>query len=199
MTKKSMFFPNIAASPEPLTTAQKFKLFVNESISPSVLLTAGISAGFGQATNSPAGYGQGAEGYGKRYGSSLARGASSSFFGTFVLASALHQDPRFFPRSHPTFWNTLGYSAKCLVITRSDSGRQVFNTSGLMGPLLGESLANAYMPAAEQTAGRTFTRYAGDLGWRFAGNVFKEYWPTIFKSMGLNQLKIIPPPSTGTH
>jgi hypothetical protein len=85
------------------------------------------------------------------------------------------------------------------MITRNDSGKPVFNSSGLLGPLASESLANLYLPRSEQTTGKTVTRFASDLGWRVAGNMFKNYWPTFFHNMGLNRLKVIPDPGTSSH
>ena len=41
-TNGSFVFPDIATSPGPLTTAGKFKLFVNQSISPPYILESGI-------------------------------------------------------------------------------------------------------------------------------------------------------------
>jgi hypothetical protein len=196
MTKRSLFFPDIAASPHPLSTGGKFELFANESISPEPILISGISAGFEQWRDTPPGYGQGAEGYGKRFGASMATNASSNFFGTFLAASILRQDPRFFPQSHPTFWGSVTYSARRLFVTRSDSGRDVFNASGLIGPLAGETLANTYLPKTEQTGAKTGERYGIDLAWKFAGNMFKNYWPTIFRDMGLNHLGVIPKPAS---
>ncbi len=198
MTKRSLFFPDIAASPYPLSTGRKFELFANEAISPETILISAFGSGFEQWRDIPPGYGQGAEGYGKRFGASMATNASSSFFGTFLGASVLHQDPRFFPQIHPTFWGSVKYSARRLVVTRSDSGNDVFNASGLIGPLAGETLANTYLPKTEQTGAKTGERYGFDLAWKFAGNMFKNYWPTIFRDMGLNHLGVIPKPaSTG--
>jgi len=194
MTKRSLFFPDIATSPHPLSVGGKFELFVNESISPETILVSGVSAGFEQWRDVPPGYRQGAEGYGKRFGAYMATNASSSFFGTFVGASVLHQDPRFFPQTHPTLWGSVAYSARRLFVTRSDSGRAVFNASGLIGPLAGETLANTYLPKTEQTGAKTGERYGIDLAWKFAGNMFKNYWPTIFRDLGLNHLGVIPAP-----
>lgn len=198
ITKRSLFFPDIATSPGSISTWQKFQLFGNQAISPETLLTSGISALYSQARGEPHADGGGFEGYGRRFGASMARGASNNFFGTFVLGSALHQDPRFFPRSNPRFWSSIRYAARRLVITRDDSGNEVANTSGLLGPALGESLANVYLPTSEQTAGKTFQRYGYDLAWRFAGNVFREYWPTLFKGLGLQRLKVLPSPQAIT-
>ena len=194
VTSRSIFFPDIATSPGPLSTGGKFKLFVDQSISPAYLLGAALSAAKNQATNSPSAPGQGWDAYGTRYGYAMARASSQSFFSTFVFASLLRQDPRFFPQSHPSFFRALKYSAVRMVVTRNDKGNDTFNSSGLLGPLAAEALANAYYPVHEQTGARTMERYASDLGWRFAGNMFKEYWPTVFRSMHLQSLKVVPNP-----
>lgn len=192
ISNRSLVFPDIATSPGPLSSGGKFKLFVNQSISPPYLIAAGISAAYSQARDVPSNYGQGWEAYGGRYGASMARASSNSFFSTFVFASIFHHDPRFFPQSRPTFWGSLKYSAQRLVISRNDAGEEVVNVSGLLGPLAAEGLANAYLPASEQTAAKTFQRYGTDTAWKFASNMFKNYWPTIFHRLQLNRLKVIP-------
>jgi hypothetical protein len=194
LTKRSLFFPDIAASPNPLSVFGKFELFANQGISPETFLISATGAGFEQWRNSPSAYGQGAKGYGKRFGSYMATNASSNFFGTFVAASVLRQDPRFFPQGHPSLWGSVKYSARRLVVTRTDSGHEVFNASGLIGPLAGETLANDYLPRSEQTGAKTGERYGIDLAWKFAGYMFKNYWPTIFRGLGLNRLGVLPRP-----
>jgi len=92
LDRKSIVFPDIAANTNPLSSGQKFELFVDNSISVHTILWSALGSSVGQAENSPTGFGQGWDAYGKRVGSSMARQASSQFFGTFVLASALHQD-----------------------------------------------------------------------------------------------------------
>jgi len=193
-TSRSIFFPDIATSPPPISAGGKFKIFVNQSISPAYLLASGMSAAVNQATNTPSATGQGWDAYGTRYGYSIARASSQSFFGTFVFASLFRQDPRFFPESHPGFLHAVKYSAMRVVVTKTDKGNDTFNSSGLLGPLAAEALANVYYPVSEQTGARTMERYGSDLVWKFAGNMFKEYWPTIFRSMHLQSLKVLPNP-----
>jgi len=196
MSNRSIVFPDIATSAGPMTPGRKFKLFIDESISPAYIVVSSIDAGIGQARDIPKGYGQGWDAYGNRFGAVMARASSNSFFGTFVFASGLRQDPRFFPQSHPTFWGSVKYSAKRLLVTRTDSGRETVNSSGLLGPLAAETLANVYLPKAEQTGAKTAERFGTDLAWKFAGNMFKNYWPTFFRDMGLNRLRVIPDPGS---
>jgi hypothetical protein len=194
VTSRSIVFPDIATNPRPLSPGGKFKIFVNQAISPAYVLGSGVSAAFNQANNSPSSTGQGWEAYGTRVGYSMGRASSTSFFGTFVFASILRQDPRFFPESHPGFFRAIKYSAERIVVTRNDKGNDVFNSSGLLGPLAAEALSNSYLPRSEQTGARTMERYGSDLAWRFAANIFKEYWPTIFRDMHLQ--KVMPDPGS---
>jgi hypothetical protein len=184
LDRKSVVFPDIAASTEALTTQQKFKLFIDNSISVHTIMGAATGAAISQAAGSPTGHGQGWEAYGKRFGSSMARQASSEFFGTFILASALHQDPRFFPEVNPRFGQSVKYSVKRLFVTRNDAGQEVANVSGLLGPLLDEGLANVYWPDRNRTVGDTLLRYGLDLVTRVGGNMLREYWPKVHRKLG---------------
>jgi hypothetical protein len=197
VTSRSIVFPDIATNPLPLSAGGKFKIFVNQGISPAYILGSGVSAAVNQANDSPSATGQGWDAYGTRFGYSMARASSTSFFGTFVFASMLHQDPRFFPESHPRILHAIKYSAVRIVVTRNDKGNDVFNSSGLLGPLAAEALSNSYLPRSEQTGARTMERYGSDLAWRFAANIFKEYWPTIFRDMHLQ--KVMPSPGEASR
>lgn len=188
LQKKSLFFPNIATSKKPLTSEQKFKLFVDNSISGSAFLGSLAGAGLGQAFNSPEGYGQGGEGYAKRFGASMARNASNQFFGTWLLASALHQDPRFFVKPTSDIRVAVRWAIVRTFVTRDDrTGKGVTNWSGLLGPLAGEALANTYMPPDAQTVGKTFERYGTDIGVQAGANILRQYWPTLMKDLHLTR------------
>jgi hypothetical protein len=188
LTKKSIFFPNMATSVGALSTKQKFELFADESVAPSRFLSSAAGAGIGQAQNSLAGYGQGAEGYGKRFASSMATAASTNFFGTFVIAGVSHRDPRYFVTLHPGVRYRIGYALSRIVVSRTDDGRNAANWPGMLGPLLAESLANSYLPVKEQTAGRTFQRYGIRIGLNTASNALRQYWPTIFRRLGVTKI-----------
>jgi len=144
-------------------------------------------AGIGQARNSLPGYGQGMGGYGKRFGSSMATGAANNFFGTFLVSSLLHRDPRYFVTLHGGAGHRIGYALSRIVVARTDDGKDAANWAGILGPLLAESLANSYLPAKEQTAGGTFQRFGWRIGLNAASNALREYWPTIFRSLRITK------------
>jgi hypothetical protein len=186
--RRSIFFPDLATSPGPLRAKQKLELFADKSIAPSRLLSSALGAAAGQARDSFPGYGQGMSGYGKRLGASMATGASTEFFGTFLFSALLHRDPRYFVLLHGSPWHRVGYGLSRLVLARTDSGKVAVNWQGNLGPLFAESLANSYLPVREQTAGRTFQRYGVRLGFTAGTNILKEYWPTIFRSLRIKKI-----------
>lgn len=206
--RRSIFFPDLAASPGPLSSRQKLELFAGKSLAPSRFLSSGVSAGIGQARDALPGYGQGMSGYGNRLGSSMASGASTEFFGTFLFASLMHRDPRYFVSLRGGTWHRIGYGVSRLVITRTDAGTEGANLPGILGPLFAESLANSYLPAQEQTVGRTFRRYGIRLGYTAGANIVKEYWPTIFRNLRIAKIApglkpdsspTVPRPTTPQH
>src|SRR5271155_1353015 len=192
LQKKSVVFPDIAYSTERLSAGQKFKLFVDSSVSVDAMTWAALGSAVGQADNSPTGFKQGWAGYGKRFGSDLARESSSEFFGTFLLASTLHEDPRFYSEIHPKFFHAMKYSAQHVFIMRHDDGREVVAWSRLVGPAMSEGLANVYYPDRNRTVGDTLFRYGLDLASRASGNMLREYFPVL-----LEKISHTPRPGSG--
>jgi hypothetical protein len=185
LERKSLVFPDLATTKGTLGPWDKFKLATNNSVAVSTIGAALVGAAYGQAVDSLEGYGQGGEGYAKRFGANMARAASDNMFGTFLIASVMHEDPRFYVKKGLSFRQSVKYAAVRVVKTRSDDGQPVTNFAGLLGPLAGEALANTYYPEGSRGVGDTFIRYSADLGWRFAGNLLKQYWPDINKKLRL--------------
>jgi hypothetical protein len=185
LSRRSIFFPDLATSLKPLNSEQKFKLFLDQTIAPSTLVSAAATAGFRQIENTYPGYGQGWDGYGKRFGAAMANSASTNFLGTFLVPSLLHQDPRYFISLRPSFRKKLGYALTRQVVTRTDDGRATFNWSRVISVLGAEAIANVYLPAEERTVGKTFERSGMRFGIGIGTTLLKEYWPMIFRKLGV--------------
>jgi hypothetical protein len=183
LQKKSVIFPDLATKKPQLTGWEKCQLAANTSVSLPVFGAALLGAGIGQARNQPAGYGQGWEGYGKRLGAGMARSASYNLFGPCLIATATHEDPRFFVKKLG-FKDTLKYAAIRLVYTRTDTGERVFNYSGIGGTLAAEGLANVYYPEGSRSFGDTMIRFSTDMATRYAGHLLRQYLPLIDKKLG---------------
>jgi hypothetical protein len=185
LVRGSLVFPTLATSTAPLSPEEKFKLAVNNSVSVSAFVAANLSAGTNQARDTPAGYGSGSEGYCKRLGAGMARRSSSQVLGTFALASALHEDPRFYVRKDLGLGGSIKYAIRRVFVTRADSGGPTFNWSGLLGMAGSEGLANVYYPDNYRSAANTFSRFGYDMLGNAGGNLLRQYWPRINRKLKL--------------
>jgi hypothetical protein len=164
----------------PLRVRDKWWLFVKETIDPYTFASSAAGAGLSQWHNGDPKYGQGVEPYFQRFGAAQADVTTQNFFSDAVLASVLHEDPRYFREgpSHSVL-HRIGYATSRVVITRKDSGRNGPNFSGIIGMGLGIVLSNAYYPPASVNADEMGSRTATSLSAAALGNLLPEFWPDV--------------------
>ena len=173
------FFPNFYTSyvydAAPLTSKQKFSLATRGTFDPVAMIGVGIAAGIEQATNAYAGYGQGAEGYAKRFAAKFVDGRSSDFLTHAIFPSLLHQDPRYYYQGSGSVKSRLMHAVSSAFVTRSDSGRTVPNYSYFLGDMCSGALSNLYYPKADRGAHLVFTNTAVGLAGRLGTNLLREF------------------------
>jgi len=135
----------------PLTTRQKFELAWRTSIDPITWAMTGAVAGIEQANHTFKGYGQGAEGYGKRFGANYADGFDSDLIGGAILPSLFKQDPRYFYKGTGSVRSRVLYAITAAVMCRGDNGHRQFNYSGILGGLAAGGISNLYYPAGDRS------------------------------------------------
>jgi hypothetical protein len=165
---------------QPLTIKQKFQLFAKETLDPFTAGAAFTGAALSQIDNDDPKYGHGLGPYAQRFGAAVADITTQNFFSDAVMASLLHEDPRYF-RLGPEygFWHRLGYAVSRVAITRTDSGKDSFNFSGISGMSMGIAFSNAYYPASSVNAGEVGYRFATGLVASALSNILPEFWPDI--------------------
>ena len=176
---------NVASSksPAPLTAHGKWRLFVKDKTDPFTFGWVAFEAGIAQANNDFPGYGQGAAGYGKRFGAGLADEVAGGFFGTFLFPSVLHQDPRYYRLGSGPFKKRLGHALIRPVLTHKDSGGVSFNWSGTLGSIAASSLSNAYYPEGNRGVGPTFSRVGMSIPFSMIDELFNEFGPDLQKKI----------------
>ncbi len=188
----------------PLTTKQKFKVVARGSFDKIEYPWYGVISGISQAENSEPGYGQGWEGYAKRYGSAFADGTIENFMVGAVFPSLLHQDPRFYQTSQGTFAHRAGYAVSRIFVTRTDSGHSQFNYSEILGSALSATIStNTYHPrafisthydpttnmlvyvhnASDRTLPNTLSVWGTQIAYDTITIVIKEFWPDVHRKM----------------
>src|SRR5690348_13289163 len=114
------FIPNFYVSyvPDavPLSSKQKFQLAWRSLFDPVTFGVTAAVAGLEQQANVFSGYGNGPEGYAKRFGAAYTDRATSTFIGSAVLPSLLKQDPRYFYKGTGSTRSRMAYAIKNAVI-----------------------------------------------------------------------------------
>ncbi|HMD86776.1 MAG TPA: hypothetical protein VKO18_18965 [Terriglobia bacterium] len=167
-----------ASSLPPMTTGQKFKLVAEGTFDPIELVFIAAQSGIYQANNSDPTLGQGFRGYAKRYGLTLADDSVENFMVGAVFASALRQDPRYFQLGKGSFLHRVEYAGLRVVIIRSDSGKNQFNFSEILGSGTAAGISNIYHPGP-WTMGSTLPIWGEQIGWDTVGYEMKEFWPDV--------------------
>jgi len=174
------FIPNFYVAYDPhapaLSTRQKFDLAWKTAIDPVTFLGTGAFAGIEQADNTYSGYGQGVQGYGKRYGATFADSFFSDMIGNAVLPSLLKQDPRYFYKGTGTTRARILYAIANAVICKGDNGRWQPNYSGMIGALAAGGISNLYYPAIDRNgASLTFENDLISTAGSAVQNIFQEF------------------------
>ena len=169
--------PNAA----PLTPSQKFRLAFRSAVDPFQFLAAGVDAGISQAEDDFSGYGQGAQGYGKRFGAAYADGFSGTIWGSAVFPVLLHEDPRYFRKGTGGFNKRFWYAVSTTVWAKRDNGTWGPNYANVLGNIAAGGLSNIYYPSTDRGIGLTFQRAFTVTAEDTIGAIGVEFGPDIMK------------------
>ncbi len=167
----------------PLTPKQKFHLFWKSSTDPFIFATSAIVAGIGQANDNFPEYGQGMEGYAKRFGASYADTFDGNLWGNAILPTLLHEDPRYFPKGTGSVSSRIAHAALSTIWCRRDNGHWGPNYANVGGNIIAGGIANAYYPEADRGAGLTFSRALVVTAEGAIGAQLFEFWPDIQRKL----------------
>jgi hypothetical protein len=170
------FYVSYVPNAPPLTRRQKYQLAWRSSIDPVNFAVVGIIAGVEQATNSFSGYGQGVQGYAKRYGAGYADSFDANMIGGAILASWWKQDPRYFYKGTGSTRSRVLYAIAMSVVCKGDNGHWQPNYSAIVGGLASAGISNLYYPASDREGAElTFQNAALGTAGSAIGNVFQEF------------------------
>ena len=137
---------NPQASPSPTPTyvfpdnQERFRRYLRSTVGPFAVLRTGASAGFQQASDSPEEWGQGMEGYGKRFASSFGRNAIQQTV-TYGLDELMDLDTGFRRSTGSGFGARLKDALLQNVTSRTRSGKRVISAPRLVGVYTGGIVA----------------------------------------------------------
>jgi hypothetical protein len=159
------FFVSYAPDAAPLTAAQKFQLGWKTITDPVAFIGSGVAAGIQQGRNNYPEFGQGVEGYAKRFGAQYADRVSGIVVGHVVMQSIFHQDPRYFYKGTGSIRSRALYAIGTAFVSKGDNGRWQPDYSDALGGIASHEISTLYYPSSS----RPVRRLADDVMLGFAG------------------------------
>jgi hypothetical protein len=123
------------------TQRTKLHNYFFDAVGPYPIIGAALAAGINQADNTPPEWGQGAEGYGKRFGSNFGIAAISTTT-RYGFAEALGEDTLYYRCECKGVFPRLGHAMiSTFTARRGDDGHRVFSLPALVAPYVGTMTA----------------------------------------------------------
>ena len=162
----------------PLTQSERLDNYLRGLVSVESVLRTAAAAGIRQAENGPEEWGQGAQGYGERFGSSFAQHVINRTL-RYGISAALHEDNRYFVSGQTGFLRRTKYAIKSTFLARHDDGNQYFSFSRIGGDAGAAFISRIWQPPSTTSAVNGASSFgitiASDVGF----NVFREFWPDL--------------------
>lgn len=153
----------------------KFRDYLFDAFGPYAVVGAAFTAGLGQANNAPPEWKQGAEGYGRRFGSAFGIAVVSNT-ARYALAEALNEDTFYYPCGCKGVFPRLKHALiSTFTARRGEDGHVVLSVPELVGPYAGTLTAvYAWYPSrydAKDALRMGSFNLLGDVG----GNIALEF------------------------
>jgi len=167
----------------PQTVKDKFVDATHDSFDYSSIFIPAVLAGYSQARDSVPEFHQGAAGYARYFWHAAVDQTSENYMVEFIVPVITREDTRYYTLGHGGFLHRTGYALSRAVVTRSDSGREVFNVSEVVGAGAASGISSCYYPSRERSFSNTASEWGLDVGIDAASFVFREFWPDINHSL----------------
>ncbi len=165
----------------PMTWQQKGYLALhNVSDLANITTIVGISA-ITVGINAHTAYGPGIKGFATSAGVSLSQDATGQLFGTFLIPTLVHEDPRYFRMPQASIQRRIFYSISRTFVSQHDDGSPMPNYSTFATYTIASELANLYVPGIHPDGVSTISRIGIGLATDPANNLLNEFLPDVAK------------------
>jgi hypothetical protein len=162
----------------PLPATKKLQIATKDSFALPLVAIGAAYALLYQAENSHPEFGQGVEGYAKRFGTSYSDQVIGNFMTEGIFPSILKQDPRYFRMAHGSVGKRTWYAVSRILVTRTDGGRSTINASELLGNAAASAIGLSYYPD-DRDVPDYLQNWGIQLGTDAVSQILKEFWPDV--------------------
>ncbi len=159
-----------------LTFGERVHVYRHSVFNLETIIGPAFAAGINQWRNQPPGFGQGAEGYGDRFGSAIGRNVISKTI-TFGFAAIDGEDPRYHPLKNGGGWARTRHAFVSAFVSSTASGRHIPAFSHFAGTYSAAFISNAWYPDNQATAAYAARRGSISMGVSIGLNLLREFVP----------------------
>jgi len=162
----------------PLTQSERARRYAKSLFSVEAIGRAAAGAGLQQWTNTPREWGQGAEGYGRRFASAFGENVVRQTI-TYGLSSALDEDNRYFQSERSGFGSRTMYAVESTFLARRSDGTRKVSWSRITGLVATAFISRAWQPPSERGPSHAAGSLATNVGTEIGFNVVREFLPSL--------------------
>jgi hypothetical protein len=166
----------------PFTPKKRLKAYAESLFSPFHFFLAGLQAGISQEQNSPHEWGQGAEGYGKRFGNYYAEATTAAML-QMIGEDLLHEDNYYYGSGEHGMWKRLKYAVKTSVLARGTDGTLHFSISQVGSTAAASFISRLWQPPSRNSAVDGAENFGVSMATNAGVNVAREFLPDIFQRL----------------
>jgi len=166
-----------------LEMKDKFTLFIRDTVDPISFLSAAFDAAEDHASNRDPSFGQGAQGYGRRFAADFAGQTTWRFFTDFAYPTFFSEDPRYYRLIQGSGRQRFLHAIEHTFVAQRDSGKHMFNISQWLGTITAVGLNDAYHPGNERGLGPALRTGGYALATGMGFDVLREFWPDITRKL----------------
>ena len=163
----------------PQSVRAKFTTAAEDSFDYSAIFIPAALAGYSLATTADPEFGGGGLGYARYLWHAAVDQTSENFLVEAIIPSITHEDSRFYTLARGSVTRRAEYALTRAFVTRSDSGREVFNASEIFGSGISAGLSSLYYPTRERSFENVGRQWGLDIGIDAIAFAVKEFAPDI--------------------
>ena len=171
----------------PETVKEKFVSATQDSFDYSSIFIPAVIAAYNMDERATPQFHQGAAGFARYFWHSAVDQTSENYMVEFIFPVFTREDSRYYTLGHGGFFKRTGYALSRAVITRSNSGAEVFNISEVLGAGLASGVSNLYYPSASRSLGNTGSEWGLDVAIDAGSFWFREFWPDVNRHLFHNK------------
>jgi hypothetical protein len=164
---------------KPMTQGERFHHYVHGMFSVEALARSAAGAAILQETNTPAEWGQGADGYARRFGNSYAQHLIRQTL-MYGASDLLDEDNRFIPSGRSGFRPRLTYALESSFLARRHDGSRRISFSRLGSYAAVAVISREWQPYSTSDAQSAVMSFGTTMGSEIGFNIAREFLPGIF-------------------